>query len=193
MILKAGLLGIFLCLSISGMANSNLAKMKEQYRSNWIQVQKVEKGFPMVGIGDRLEADVLLELAGEGYEEYTDYIHKTKKNLIHSDEILLIMPRIDLLERYLPALASTTGQVLVFLMEDDKLEGEYGDRSYQTYIEKGLESHLPKNVKVFPLKNESVTQTGIQNNFEFSAIQNSLVYKNQILPLYQKYSKIKRK
>lgn len=182
------LLGVFY---INTFAVDNLAVMKENYKLNFIEQPISNGNTPVIGIADRLEADALLELADETYTLYSDYINYKEVKLRKSNEILLIMPRVDIFKKHINSLAKTTENVFVFFMEEDKLEGIYGDRSYETYIKSDIEAKLPKNVKVLKLKNESVTNNGKINNFEFSNIQNSLVFRNQIMPKYKKLSKIK--
>lgn len=165
--------------------------MKREYYRAQFMLQPIPEGQPVVAIADRMEADILLELSKENYHFYTDYKNANSKTLRKSDEILLIMPQILFLEKYIDALSKTTEHLFVFIMEGDKLEGEYGDRSYETYLKSNLSEKLPKNVKIFKLKNESVTEFGLHNNYEFSDIQKSLVFRNQIQPIYRKESKIK--
>lgn len=166
---------------------SNLDYLKEFYKYRFIV--DVPKNVPnIVSMGDRLEADALLELASEKYLVYTDYQNYTT-NFLSSDEVLLIMPRIDLLEKYMEALSKTTKNMYIFIMDEDKLDDStYGDRSYETYLAKGLDKKLPANTKVFRLKNDSVTSSGVKNNFELSDIKTSKVFKKQIEPTYLKNS-----
>ena len=177
----------FLIFSLTAIASSNIEGLKQDYKYNHIKsAEEIPAGMKkgIIGISDRLEADALLELADETYYMYSDYKTPVRKKLIKSEEILLIMPRIDLLEAHIKSLALTTDTVFLFIMEGDQLENEYGDRSYETFIEKGLEEKMPNNVKVFKLTNASVTETGDKNNFEFSNIQNSRVFREQIIPMY---------
>lgn len=174
---------------INILAADNLSLMKEKYKLVFME-QAVSEKSSVIGIADRLEADALLELADEKYIFYSDYVNSKELELRKSNEILLIMPRVDIFKKHINSLAKTTENIFVFFMEGDKLGGTYGDRSYETYLKSDLEKKLPKNVKVFKLKNESVTDKGKLNNFEFSDIQNSLVFKNQIMPIYKKVSKI---
>ena len=99
------------------------------------------------------------------------------------------MPRIDLLEKHLSSLSKKTDTFYLFIMEKDKLKGEYGDRSYETFIAKKLNKKLPKNVKVYKLTNVSVTETGDKNNYETGNIYKSRVYKEQIFPILDKEMK----
>lgn len=166
---------------------SNLEYLKEFYKYRFIE-GKPKNAPNIVSMGDRLEADALLELATEKYLVYTDYQNYTT-NFLSSDEVLLIMPRIDLLEKYMDALSKTTKNMYIFIMDEDKLDDNvYGDRSYETYLAKGLDKKLPANTKVFRLKNESVTSSGVKNNFELSDIKTSKVFKRQIEPIYLKNS-----
>ncbi|MSN95931.1 hypothetical protein F1B92_01765 [Campylobacter sp. FMV-PI01] len=179
---------VLFALKMSIFASSNIDFLKETFRAGFMMETNLPT--PLIGEADRIEADILLELSQTGYKIYKDFKNYENKPLINSDEILLIMPRIDLLEKHLNSLAKTTKTLYLFIMEDDKLDGEYGDRSYETFQKKGLEKSLPKNVKLFKLKNESVTSFGTKNNYEISNIKNSLVYINQIQPMYRKNSKI---
>ena len=165
-------------------ASDTLTIMKEKYKQTFMEAPEPSKNTPLVGVGDRLEADALLELADEKYTIYKDYANKERVSLRKSDTLVLIMPRVDVFKKHINSLAKTTKKMCVFFMEEDKLEGEYGDRSYETYEKSKIT--LPKNVKVFKLKNESVTERGKVNNFEFSNIQRSLVFKNQIRPILEK-------
>lgn len=165
-------------------ASDTLTAMKEKYKQTFMEAPKPVDNTHLVGIGDRLEADALLELADEKYTIYKDYANKEEISLAKSNTLVLIMPRVDIFKKHINSLSKTTKKVCVFFMEEDKLEGEYGDRSYETY--KKSKITLPKNVKVFKLKNESVTERGKVNNFEFSNIQRSLVFKNQIRPILEK-------
>lgn len=170
-------------------ASDTLTAMKERYKQEFMEAPVPAENIPMVGVGDRLEADALLELADEKYIIYKDYANKEEIKLRKSDTIILIMPRVDIFEKHIKSLAKTTKKVYAFFMEEDKLEGVYGDRSYETYTKSSIKKSLPKNVKVFKLKNESVTGSGRKNNFEFGNIKNSLVFKNQIMPIIQKEMK----
>lgn len=173
-------------------ASSNISKMKEQYKYDFI-TYRLSKDAILVRIGDRLEADALLELT-EGYEFYDDFYNKKIRHLEHSDLTILIMPRIDILEKYWLALSKTTDKMLVFLMKNDKLDGVYGDRSYETYLAKNLEKKIPKNTKVYALEDDSVTNGGIRNNFEISDILKSKTYNKQIKNIYEKeIEKLKKK
>lgn len=177
----------FLIFSITIFASSNLEGIKQLYKYNLINDgQQITSKKGVVGIADRLEADAILELSDEVYNMYSDYKTFSKKHLIESEELLLIMPRIDILEKHIESLSKTTGKLYLFLMEGDKLDTEYGDRSYETFVAKGLQAKMPANVKVFKLTNASVTSTGTKNNFEFSDIRTSRVFIEQINPMYLK-------
>lgn len=157
---------------------NSIDAQKEKYKNKFItEVPNTNK---LIGSADRIEADALLELSSEKILVYEDYSTSTIKELPRSKLLILIMPRIDLLELHISKLSKTTDKMLVFIMENDKLDGVYGDRSYETYITIGLNKRIPKNVKVYKLNNESVTNVGYRNNYEFSNIYESKVYKNQI-------------
>ena len=141
----------------------------------------------LVGISERFEADTLLELADEKYRVYSkDFSSYEEKTLSKSKALILIMPRIDLLEKHLSSLSKKTGTIYLFIMEKDKLDGEYGDRSYETFMAKKLNEKMPENVKVYKLTNASVTATGDKNNYEIGNIYQSRVYKEQIAPILDK-------
>ena len=101
------------------------------------------------------------------------------------------MPRIDLLKKHLSSLSKKTDTIYLFIMEKDKLEGEYGDRSYETFMAKKLNKKLPKNVKVYKLTNASVAETGDKNNYEIGDIKRSRVFKEQIVPILMQEEIIK--
>ena len=190
--MKKIILLFLICVSCTNaFGTGTLSVMKEKYKQAFMEAPNPAENIPLTGIADRIEADALLELADEKYTVYTDYANKREAVLRKSDEILLIMPRVDIFKKHIKSLAETTENIFVFFMEEDKLPGEYGNRSYETYKKENLEKILPKNVKVFKLKNESVTNKGKVNNFEFGNIQNSLVFRNQIRPIYMKKTKIK--
>lgn len=175
---------IFLLSTMNIFASDNISRMKENYKYDFISF-RAPKNTKIIRFGDRVEADALLELATEGYIYYEDYFNKTIKTLTPCSEIILFMPRIDLLEKHWNNLAKKTEKMFVFIMKGDKLEGNYGDRSYETYLAKGLDKKLPKNIKVFFLEDESVTSKGLRNNFEITNILDSQVYRNQISRIYR--------
>ena len=95
------------------------------------------------------------------------------------------MPRIDLLQKYLPQLAATTQHLYLFIMDGDKAPEPYGDRSWAKFIATGLDRKLPKNVRVFRLRNESVTPQDGKNGFQYpTKIIDSAVFKHQIQPIF---------
>ena len=182
---------LFVALNVSLMAatKSNIDILKDSYRYAFI-VEVPKETSDLVGISDRFEADTLLELADEKYRVYSkDFSSYEEKTLSKSKALILIMPRIDLLEKHLSSLSKKTDTIYLFIMENDKLEGEYGDRSYETFMAKKLNEKLPKNVKVYILTNASVTATGDKNNFEIGNIYESRVYKEQIFPILDKEMK----
>ena len=182
---------LFVALNISLMAatKSNIDILKDSYRYAFI-VEVPKETSDLVGISDRFEADTLLELADEKYRVYSkDFSSYEEKTLSKSKALIVIMPRIDLLEKHLSSLSKKTDTIYLFIMEKDKLKGEYGDRSYETFIAKKLNKKLPKNVKVYKLTNASVTATGDKNNFEIGNIYESRVYKEQIFPILDKEMK----
>lgn len=182
---------LFVALNISLMAatKSNIDILKDSYRYAFI-VEVPKETSDLVGISDRFEADTLLELADEKYRVYSkDFSSYEEKTLSKSKALIVIMPRIDLLEKHLSSLSKKTDTIYLFIMENDKLEGEYGDRSYETFMAKKLNEKLPKNVKVYKLTNASVTATGDKNNFEIGNIYESRVYKEQIFPILDKEMK----
>lgn len=186
-------------MSVIGYANShsNLEVIKEVYRQNNILAmpEKPAPGFMGVLFADRIEADVLLEMAIDGNYKYygRNYKDYQMRNMVDVEESILMLPRIDILEKGINHIAAKSKIVYVFIMEGDKLlDNEvYGDRSYETYLASGLKDRLPANVKVYRLLNDSVTTTGNKNNYEFSDIVNSKVFINQILPIYNEISKIR--
>lgn len=176
---------LFVALNVSLMAatKSNIDILKDSYRYAFI-VEVPKETSDLVGISDRFEADTLLELADEKYRVYSkDFSSYEEKTLSKSKALILIMPRIDLLEKHLSSLSKKTDTIYLFIMENDKLEGEYGDRSYETFMAKKLNKKLPKNVKVYKLTNASVAETGGKNNYEIGDIKRSRVYKEQIVPI----------
>lgn len=182
---------LFVALNVSLMAatKSNIDILKDSYRYAFI-VEVPKETSDLVGVSDRFEADTLLELADEKYRVYSkDFSSYEEKTLSKSKALILIMPRIDLLEKHLSSLSKKTDTIYLFIMENDKLEGEYGDRSYETFMAKKLNEKLPKNVKVYKLTNASVTATGDKNNFEIGNIYESRVYKEQIFPILDKEMK----
>ena len=182
---------LFVALNVSLMAatKSNIDILKDSYRYAFI-VEVPKETSDLVGVSDRFEADTLLELADEKYRVYSkDFSSYEEKTLSKSKALILIMPRIDLLEKHLSSLSKKTDTIYLFIMEKDKLEGEYGDRSYETFMAKKLNEKLPKNVKVYILTNASVTATGDKNNFEIGNIYESRVYKEQIFPILDKEMK----
>ena len=182
---------LFVALNVSLMAatKSNIDILKDSYRYDFI-VKVPKETTDLVGISERFEADTLLELADEKYRVYSkDFSSYEEKTLSKSKALILIMPRIDLLEKHLLSLSKKTDTIYLFIMENDKLEGEYGDRSYETFMAKKLNEKLPKNVKVYKLTNASVTETGDKNNYEIGDIYKSRVYKEQIFPILDKEMK----
>lgn len=182
---------LFVALNVSLMAaiKSNIDILKDSYKYNFI-VEVPKETSDLVGISERFEADTLLELADEKYRVYSkDFSSYEEKTLSKSKALILIMPRIDLLEKHLSSLSKKTDTIYLFIMEKDKLKGEYGDRSYETFIAKKLNKKLPKNVKVYKLTNVSVTETGDKNNYETGNIYKSRVYKEQIFPILDKEMK----
>lgn len=176
---------------------SNLDVIKEVYRQNNILAMPEKQTPDYMGVifADRIEADVILEMAVDGSYKYygRNYKDYQVRNMINAEESILMLPRIDVLEKGINHLAAKSKIVYVFIMEGDKLEDNevYGDRSYETYLASGLKDRLPANVKVYRLVNDSVTTTGNKNNYEFSDIVNSKVFINQILPIYNEISKIR--
>lgn len=182
---------LFVALNVSLMAatKSNIDILKDSYRYDFI-VGVPKETSDLVGISDRFEADTLLELADEKYRVYSkDFSSYEEKTLSKSKALIVIMPRIDLLEKHLSSLSKKTDTIYLFIMENDKLEGEYGDRSYETFMAKKLNEKLPKNVMFYKLTNASVTATGDKNNFEIGNIYESRVYKEQIFPILDKEMK----
>ena len=182
---------LFVALNVSLMeaTKSNIGILKDSYRYAFI-VEVPKETSDLVGVSDRFEADTLLELADEKYRVYSkDFSSYEEKTLSKSKALIVIMPRIDLLEKHLSSLSKKTDTIYLFIMENDKLEGEYGDRSYETFMAKKLNEKLPKNVKVYKLTNASVTATGDKNNFEIGNIYESRVYKEQIFPILDKEMK----
>lgn len=179
---------LFVALNVSLMAatKSNIDILKDSYRYDFI-VRVPKETSDLVGISERFEADTLLELADEKYRVYDkNFSSYEEKTLSKSKALILIMPRIDLLERHLSSLSKKTGTIYLFIMEKDKLDGEYGDRSYETFMAKKLNEKMPENVKVYKLTNASVTATGDKNNYEIGNIYQSRVYKEQIAPILDK-------
>lgn len=179
---------LFVALNVSLMAatKSNIDILKDTYRYDFI-VRVPKETSDLVGISDRFEADTLLELADEKYRLYTkNFSEYEEKSLPKSKALILIMPRIDLLEKHLSSLSKNTNTIYLFIMEKDKLDGEYGDRSYETFMAKKLNEKMPENVKVYKLTNASVTATGDKNNYEIGNIYQSRVYKEQIAPILDK-------
>ena len=184
---------LFVALNVSLMAatKSNIDILKDSYRYDFI-VGVPKETSDLVGISDRFEADTLLELADEKYRVYSkDFSSYEEKTLSKSKALILIMPRIDLLEKHLLSLSKKTDTIYLFIMENDKLEGEYGDRSYETFMAKKLNKKLPKNVKVYKLTNASVAETGDKNNYEIGDIKRSRVFKEQIVPILMQEEIIK--
>ena len=182
---------LFVALNVSLMAatKSNIDILKDSYRYDFI-VGVPKETSDLVGISDRFEADTLLELADEKYRVYSkDFSSYEEKTLSKSKALIVIMPRIDLLEKHLSSLSKKTDTIYLFIMEKDKLKGEYGDRSYETFMAKKLNEKLPKNVMFYKLTNASVTATGDKNNFEIGNIYESRVYKEQIFPILDKEMK----
>lgn len=182
---------LFVALNVSLMAaiKSNIDILKDSYRYDFI-VEVPKETSDLVGISDRFEADTLLELADEKYRVYSkDFSSYEEKTLSKSKALIVIMPRIDLLEKHLSSLSKKTDTIYLFIMEKDKLKGEYGDRSYETFIAKKLNKKLPKNVKVYKLTNASVAETGDKNNYEIGDIKRSRVFKEQIVPILDKEMK----
>ena len=179
---------LFVALNVSLMAatKSNIDILKDSYRYDFI-VRVPKETSDLVGISERFEADTLLELADEKYRVYSkDFSSYEEKTLSKSKALILIMPRIDLLEKHLSSLSKKTDTIYLFIMEKDKLDGEYGDRSYETFMAKKLNEKMPENVKVYKLTNASVTATGDKNNYEIGNIYQSRVYKEQIAPILDK-------
>ena len=186
--MKKNFMFLFVALNVSLMAatKSNIDILKDSYRYDFI-VRVPKETSDLVGISERFEADTLLELADEKYRVYSkDFSSYEEKTLSKSKALILIMPRIDLLEKHLSSLSKNADTIYLFIMENDKLKGEYGDRSYETFIAKKLNEKLPKNVKVYKLTNASVTATGDKNNYEIGNIYQSRVYKEQIAPILDK-------
>ena len=184
---------LFVALNVSLMAatKSNIDILKDSYRYDFI-VGVPKETSDLVGISDRFEADTLLELADEKYRVYSkDFSSYEEKTLSKSKALILIMPRIDLLEKHLSSLSKKTDTIYLFIMENDKLEGEYGDRSYETFMAKKLNEKLPENVKVYKLTNASVAETGDKNNYEIGDIKRSKVFKEQIVPILMQEEIIK--
>lgn len=184
---------LFVALNVSLMAatKSNIDILKDSYRYDFI-VGVPKETSDLVGISDRFEADTLLELADEKYRVYSkDFSSYEEKTLSKSKALILIMPRIDLLEKHLSSLSKKTDTIYLFIMENDKLEGEYGDRSYETFMAKKLNEKLPENVKVYKLTNASVAETGDKNNYEIGDIKRSRVFKEQIVPILMQEEIIK--
>lgn len=181
--------------SINGNDNDSLFMLKERYKHDnisTIPAAIIGNNGPVALYGDRLEADAILELL-KGYRQYNTYRTYVDLNLPKVDEVVLIMPRIDLLEQNITKLSELSKNVLVFIMDGDRLVDNeiYGDRSYESYLLSGLFRKLPSNVKVFRLSNDSVTSTGSVNNFEISNILTSRVFLDQILSIYEKESTLK--
>lgn len=184
---------LFVALNVSLMAatKSNIDILKDSYRYDFI-VGVPKETSDLVGISDRFEADTLLELADEKYRVYSkDFSSYEEKTLSKSKALILIMPRIDLLKKHLSSLSKKTDTIYLFIMEKDKLEGEYGDRSYETFMAKKLNEKLPENVKVYKLTNASVAETGDKNNYEIGDIKRSRVFKEQIVPILMQEEIIK--
>ncbi|WP_315523096.1 hypothetical protein [Fusobacterium massiliense] len=176
---------LFVALNVSLMAatKSNIDILKDSYRYAFI-VEAPKEISDLVGISERFEADTLLELADEKYRVYSkDFSSYEEKTLSKSKALILIMPRIDLLEKHLSSLSKKTDTIYLFIMEKDKLDGEYGDRSYETFMAKKLNEKMPENVKVYKLTNASVTETGDKNNYEIGDIKRGRVFKEQIVPI----------
>ena len=184
---------LFVALNVSLMAatKSNIDILKDSYRYDFI-VGVPKETSDLVGISERFEADTLLELADEKYRVYSkDFSSYEEKTLSKSKALILIMPRIDLLKKHLSSLSKKTDTIYLFIMENDKLEGEYGDRSYETFMAKKLNKKLPENVKVYKLTNASVAETGDKNNYEIGDIKRSRVFKEQIVPILMQEEIIK--
>ena len=184
---------LFVALNVSLMAatKSNIDILKDSYRYDFI-VGVPKETSDLVGISERFEADTLLELADEKYRVYSkDFSSYEEKTLSKSKALILIMPRIDLLKKHLSSLSKKTDTIYLFIMENDKLEGEYGDRSYETFMTKKLNEKIPKNVKVYKLTNASVAETGDKNNYEIGDIKRSRVFKEQIVPILMQEEIIK--
>lgn len=186
---------LFSLASINGNNNDSLFMLKERYKHDnisTIPAAIIGNNGPVALYGDRLEADAILELL-KGYRQYNTYRTYVDLNLPKVDEVVLIMPRIDLLEQNITKLSELSKNVLVFIMDGDRLVDNeiYGDRSYESYLLSGLFRKLPSNVKVFRLSNDSVTSTGSVNNFEISNILTSRVFLDQILSIYEKESTLK--
>lgn len=185
--MKKIILVLMLVFSTILRAISEYEMIKNTNKYEFVKRRSIPKEMKIARLADRIEADALLEVASIGYILEND----KKLNLLEGGEAVIIMPRIDYLEKYINDLAKKHDDVYVFIMDEDKLDGDYGDRSYETFIKKNLNEKMPKNVKVFRLKNESVTQVGEKNNFEFSNIMESKVFNNQIKLKYNKISKIR--
>ena len=191
--MKKNFMFLFVALNVSLMAatKSNIDILKDSYRYAFI-VEVPKETSDLVGVSDRFEADTLLELADEKYRVYSkDFSSYEEKTLSKSKALILIMPRIDLLEKHLSSLSKKTDTIYLFIMENDKLEGEYGDRSYETFMAKKLNEKLPENVKVYKLTNASVAETGDKNNYEIGDIKRSRVFKEQIVPILMQEEIIK--
>ncbi|OBW92685.1 hypothetical protein [Gallibacterium anatis] len=168
---------------------TQLSQLKANYQRSFTQDIPYK---PIVWLGERYEADALLELASTGIN-----VEGQRKYLIPSEEIVLVMPRIDLLSKNIRALAKTTKHLYLFVMSDDKFTEPYGDRSWETLMKSGLAKKLPSNVKLFKLENDSVTPTGDRNNFEYpTEFMQSAVFKKQVKPKFEQvttvYSNIPR-
>lgn len=179
-----------LCLASSVWATNISSEQAEQYKQNFKYGFILGKrNVPAVLLTDRYEADALLEAASNGVLLPN---HSKKSELRSAHEILLVMPRIDLLQKHLAKLSTKTKHLYLFIMEDDKLAEPYGDRSYQTFIKKGLDKKLPRNVKLFSLKNESVTSQTGKNRFEYpTPFSQSAVFNHQILPIFYSITTVK--
>lgn len=191
--MKRFIWGLMLLISVITFGESQAYRsMLDAYKHDFVRVREIPSGTSIVRGGDRVEADALLEVATTGYFGFSNFNSKGEKlDIIPGKEAVIIMPRIDYLEKYIDNLAKKHEDVYVFIMEKDKLNSDYGDRSYETYKKRGIENKIPKNVKVFRLKNESVTPVGDKNSFEFSNIFESKVFKNQIKPIYNSVSKVR--
>lgn len=166
---------------------AGIEKHKQEIKYNYI----TEKRYvPTVLFADRYRADALLELAAQGVILPN---HSEKSQLRPAEEIILAMPRIDILQKHIANLSKKTKHLYLFIMENDKQVGVYGDRSYQTLIKKGVDKKLPKNVKLFKLKDESVTEQAGKNHFEYpSNIFRSAVFTNQIWPTFNKITTVSK-
>lgn len=159
--------------------------LKNEYKYDFITGKPY---VPIVFLGERYESDALLELAQNGYR-----MNNKLNKLTKSAEIILMMPRIDLLEKHMAALSKTTDHLYIFIMDNDKQSEPYGDRSYQQYVKRNLSKKLPSNAIVFHLNDESVTPFAGKNNFEFNRnadILKSAVFNNQVRPIFQSITKI---